>query len=93
MRDTVVMGRDGSVMFTVRKLTRVAKGRYAVYLPKGLAELWREWHERGVKLLVIVRPINPTQTAPETPRAGAWESNRGASPAGRSSGQNKDEGG
>jgi len=63
MRDTVVMGRDESVMFTVRKLTRVAKGRYAVYLPKGLAELWREWHERGVKLLVVIKPIpNPTQT-------------------------------
>jgi hypothetical protein len=87
---TIVMREDGTVQYTANKVTRLSPGKYAVCLPKSLNDVWSEWHERGIKLLVIVKPItnpNPTQSnALETPRARAWESNRGA-PSSGSGGQ------
>jgi len=57
MRNTVVMSEDGSVATIVRKVSRVASGRYAVYLPTGLNDLWEDWNRHNVKLLVILKPI------------------------------------
>jgi hypothetical protein len=57
MRNTVVMSEDGSVATVVRKVSRVASGRYAVYLPTGLNDLWEDWNRHNVKLLVILKPI------------------------------------
>ena len=57
MRNTVVMSGDGSVATVVRKVSRVASGRYAVYLPTGLNDLWEDWNRHNVKPLVILKPI------------------------------------
>jgi len=80
------------VTFVARKVSRMTKGRYVINLPVGLNELWDTLHRSETKVVVTVKPIpinpNPTKMmiAPETPRAGAWESNRGA-PSSGSGGQ------
>jgi hypothetical protein len=57
MSSTVVTSENGSVATVVRKVSREASGRYAVYLPTGLNDLWEDWNIHNVKLLVILKPI------------------------------------
>ena len=91
MGKQIIIWEDGTVQYTAKKVTRLSPGKYAAILPSSLNDVWRVWHERGIKLLVIVKPItnpNPTKMmiAPETPRAGARKPNRGA-PSSGSGGQ------
>jgi hypothetical protein len=86
MVSTVIIREDRSIVLPDKKLTRTTKGRYAIYLPITMNDLWQRLHEGGVKVTVTIQ-INPTQSnALETPRARAWESNRGA-PSSGSGGQ------
>jgi len=82
MVSTVIIREDGSIVLPNKKLTRTTKGRYAIYLPVTLNDLWQRLHEGGAKVTVTIQ-INPILL------------DRGAStasPAGRSSGRIEDKG-
>jgi hypothetical protein len=62
MGKQIIIWEDGTVQYTAKKVTRLSPGKYAAILPSSLNDVWRVWHERGIKLLVIVKPItNPNQ--------------------------------
>ena len=84
MGKQIIIWEDGTVQYTAKKVTRLSPGKYAAILPSSLNDVWRVWHERGIKLLVIVKPItnpNPTETmsAPRTGQRGAGDPNWPAS--------------
>ena len=96
MGKQIIIWEDGTVQYTAKKVTRLSPGKYAAILPSSLNDVWRVWHERGIKLLVIVKPI-PSPNPNQKPSGRASGGARGlttwpASPAGRSSGQNEDKG-
>ncbi|MFP3236979.1 MAG: hypothetical protein RXR10_05890 [Vulcanisaeta sp.] len=60
MVNTVIIREDRSIVLPDKKLTRTTKGRYAIYLPITLNDLWQMLHEGGVKVTVTIQ-INPNQ--------------------------------
>jgi hypothetical protein len=88
MGKQIIIWEDGTVQYTAKKVTRLSPSKYAVILPNGLNGMWRVWHERGIKLLVMVKPItNPiSRYGVETPRATPRVLDRGA-PSSGSGGQ------
>jgi len=89
MTGTTIIDRDGRIRMPNRKVSKLTKDRYGLYLPTGLNELWEELRLRRAKLLVTIQVINWGGDGPSHP---VGSMNRPASPAGRSSGQNKDGG-
>jgi hypothetical protein len=96
MVSTVIIREDRSIVLPDKKLTRTTKGRYAIYLPITMNDLWQRLHENGVKVTVTIQ-INPiSRYGVETPRATPRVLDRGASLApslgGQERGQNEDKG-
>jgi hypothetical protein len=89
MTGTITIDRDGRIRMFNRKVSKLTKDRYGLYLPVGLNELWEELRLRRAKLLVTIQVINWGGDGPSHP---VGSMNRPASPAGRSSGQNEDKG-
>jgi shikimate kinase len=55
MVSTVIIGEDGSIVLPDKKLTRTTKGRYAIYLPITMNDLWQRLHENNVRVMVTIR--------------------------------------
>jgi len=89
MTGTTIIDRDGRIRMPGRKIFKLTKDRYGLYLPTGLNELWEELRLRRAKLLVTIQVINWGGDGPSHPMG---STNRPASPAGRSSGRIEDKG-
>jgi hypothetical protein len=86
MVNTVIIGEDGTITLPNKKLTRTTKGRYAIYLPITMNDLWQMLHEGNARVTVTIQ-INPiSRYGVETPRATPRVLDRGA-PSSGSGGQ------
>jgi hypothetical protein len=82
MTGTTIIDRDGRIRMPNRKVSKLTKDRYGLYLPTGLNELWEQLRLRRARLLVEIQVINEGGDAPRHPSS----INRGA-PSSGSGGQ------
>jgi hypothetical protein len=91
MTGTTIVDRDGRIRMPNRKVSKLTKDRYGLYLPVGLNELWEELRTRRARLLVTIQVINWGGDGPSHP--GSINRPAPNAPSGGQAGQNKDEGG
>jgi hypothetical protein len=93
MTGTTIIDRDGRIRMPNRKVSKLTKDRYGLYLPTGLNELWEELRLRRARLLVTIQVIDEGGDGPSHP---VVLPNRPASRAsalgGQELGQNEDKG-
>jgi hypothetical protein len=82
MTGAVIIEGDGRIRMHDRKVSKLTKDRYGLYLPISLNELWEELRLRRARLLVEIQIINEGGDAPCHPSS----INRGA-PSSGSGGQ------
>jgi len=67
MTGTTIVDRDGRIRMPNRKVSKLTKDRYGLYLPTGLNELWEELRTRKARLLVTIQVINWGGDGPSHP--------------------------
>jgi hypothetical protein len=58
MTGETIIDRDGRIRMFNRKVSKLTKDRYGLYLPTGLNELWEQLRLRRARLLVEIQVIN-----------------------------------
>jgi hypothetical protein len=95
MTGETIIDRDGRIRMPGRKISKLTKDRYGLYLPTGLNELWEELRLRRARLLVEIQIIGfGSVTSRAEPVSGKIrDASLALSLGGQERGQNKDESG
>lgn len=75
-----------------RKISKLTKDRYGLYLPTGLNELWEELRLRRARLLVTIQVIDEGGDGPSHPGSINRPASRASALGGQELGQTGQEG-
>jgi hypothetical protein len=92
MTGTTIIDRDGRIRMPNRKVSKLTKDRYGLYLPVGLNELWEELRLRRARLLVEIQVIDEGGDGPGHPGSINRPASRASALGGQELGQNEDKG-